>query len=134
MSKPRKRPKKRKRPSRRVVESHEDAVVGYFASGGLNVMCDGDACIIASSREQMNQIMARQPGHPPQPMSVRPTTFGEIMQGLKMGAAYAFDEGAYAILLPLAQRCGLPLGPEDFTDPGPHGVHLVRIQLLLGSR
>ncbi len=54
----------------------------------------------------------------------------KIMTGLRRGAAYCFDEQAYNRFLPLAQMEGLSLGPEDFSDPGPHGVHLLRVQWL----
>ena len=39
-----------------------------------------------------------------------------------------FDEEADNRFLPLAQSEGLNLGPEDFSDPEPHGVHLLRVQ------
>ncbi len=52
------------------------------------------------------------------------------MTGLRLGAAYCFDEEAYNRFFPLAQMEGLSLGPEDFSDPGPHGVHLLRVQWL----
>jgi hypothetical protein len=63
-------------------------------------------------------------------MSVRKTTFGEIWQGLQMGAAYALDPPAYEVFRPLAARAGSPVGKEEFSDPDPRGLHLVRVQLL----
>ena len=61
---------------------------------------------------------------------IRSTTFGEIWQGIRLGGAYAFDEAAYQKFLPLAQRKGLSLEAEDFSEPGPTGVHLVRVQVI----
>jgi hypothetical protein len=48
----------------------------------------------------------------------------------RLGGAYAFDEQAYGRFLPEAQQAGLPLVEEDFSDPGPTGIHLVRIGFL----
>jgi hypothetical protein len=39
-------------------------------------------------------------------------------------------EQAYGRFLPEAQRAGLALVEEDFSDPGPTGIHLVRIGFL----
>ena len=90
-------------------------------------LCDGDACIIAGSRAAIEKMAERVPGR----WEVRSTSFNEIWSGLQMRSAYAFDEAAYRVFLPLAQQRGLPLGEEDFSDPGPTGIHLVRVQLLL---
>ena len=58
---------------------------------------------------------------------IRPTTFSEIWRGIELGGAYCFDEEAYGRFLPPAQDAGLPLVEEDFSDPGPTGIHLVRV-------
>ncbi len=57
------------------------------------------------------------------------TRFGEILKGLELGAAYAFDEEAYNRFHPLAKKAGLPMTPQDFSGPSPTGMHFVRIQL-----
>ena len=105
-------------------------VIGWFAVAGLNALCDGDACVIAGSREAMRTIMARRAVGGVASLTIKKTRFGEIMTGLSLGAAYCFDKEAYNRFFPLAQREGLSLGPEDFSDPGPHGVHLFRVQWL----
>ena len=40
-----------------------------------------------------------------------------------------FDQQAYGRFLGPAQRAGLPVQQEDFSDPGPTGIHLVRVQV-----
>jgi len=60
---------------------------------------------------------------------IKKTRFGEILKGLDLGAAYAFDEEAYSRFDPLAERAGLPMTPQDFSGPSPTGVHFVRIHL-----
>ncbi len=47
--------------------------------------------------------------------TVRKTRFGEIMRGLSLGAAYAFDEESYGRFLPLGRAAGLTLSDADFS-------------------
>ena len=47
--------------------------------------------------------------------TVRKTRFGEIMKGLSLGAAYAFDQEAYGRFLPLGRQAGLALAEADFS-------------------
>jgi len=109
-------------------------VIGWFAVAGLNALCDGDACVIAGSQETMRTIIARRATRGAPSMTIKKTTFGEIMTGLRLGAAYCFDQEAYNRFFPLAQRDGLNLGPQDFSDPGPHGLHFFRVQWLATAR
>ncbi len=46
--------------------------------------------------------------------TIRKTRFGEIMRGLRLGAAYAFDEESYGRFLPLGRAAGLALAAADF--------------------
>jgi hypothetical protein len=47
--------------------------------------------------------------------TVRKTRFGEIMRGLSLGAAYAFDEESYGRFLPLGRAAGLALATANFS-------------------
>ena len=47
--------------------------------------------------------------------TVRKTRFGEIMRGLSLGAAYAFDEASYGRFLPMGRAAGLALADADFS-------------------
>ncbi len=47
--------------------------------------------------------------------TIRKTRFGEIMRGLSLGAAYAFDEESYGRFLPLGREAGLALSDADFS-------------------
>lgn len=122
--------RKRKRLERQTREARRQAErnpqIGYFAYRGMQTVCDGDGCVIAGSREQMATVLERLGL---QGFTVRPTTFSEILAGLRRGGAYCFDEQAYGRLLGPAQKAGLPLSEEDFSDPGPTGLHFVRVQL-----
>lgn len=124
-------PKRRKRRERRRRRQAErDPRIGYYAHWGVNALCDGDGCIIAGSREAMARLLDRYGAAPSSRPSVKATTFSEILAGMRRGGAYCFDEEAYARFLAPGRRAGLPLEEEDFSDPGPLGVHLVRIGLL----
>lgn len=45
---------------------------------------------------------------------IKKTRFGEILSGLRLGAAYAFDEEAYQQFYPLAKQIGLAVAEADF--------------------
>lgn len=96
-----------------MASSDGTKVIGYFAyTSQAEVVCDGDACIIAGSEADLRRYisaLARERKH-----TLKKTRFSEIMQGMQLGAAYAFDEVAYNRFYPLAKRQGLDLGPEEF--------------------
>lgn len=105
-------------------------VVGYFAfSPPMNAVCDGDACVIAGSEEAMKEYLATLGSSANAATRIRKTRFGEILEGLVRGGAYAFDEDSYNRFYPLASKVGLNVGPEDFSAPGPTGMHFVRIAI-----
>ena len=58
--------------------------------------------------------------------TVRKTRFGEILRGLGLGAAYAFDEESYGRFLPLGREEGLALAEADF---GKHEQRFFTVEL-----
>ena len=123
-------------------------LIGYIAQASqYNVLCDGDACVVIGSKFKLkahltNNVLPKK--HPDDVSSdadyvLKKAWSDDILTGLRMGAAYAFDEEAYHLFYPLAQRAGLALGPEDFSAPPPPGlshtpIHLVRVQCLLSPK
>jgi hypothetical protein len=107
----------------------DDLIIGYVSRQGMNMACDGDACIVAGTREAMVAILQYHRRDPAQQV-IEPARCSQILQAIALGGAYAFDEQAYGRFLPEAQQAGLPLVEEDFSDPGPTGIHLVRIGFL----
>jgi hypothetical protein len=93
------------------------------------VACDGDACIVAGEQAAMVAILQHH-GRDSQQYSLEKATAAHILQAIELGGAYAFDEEAYGRFLGPAQSAGLPLVEEDFSDPGPTGIHLVRVGYL----
>lgn len=106
-----------------------DAVVGYFASAGMNAVCDREACVIADSAATMRRLIDQRMGAGNAARyEIRKTTFAEVLRGLRLGAPYAFEPAAYERFRPLAERAGVPVGPERSETPQPGAVHLVRVQ------
>lgn len=128
---------RRKLRDRRAADQPEPvplhAVVGYFASSGMNAVCDREACVIADTAATMQRLIDERlgVGHAAR-YEIRKTTFTEIVAGLRLGGAYAFEPAAYQRFRPLAERAGMPLGPERSETPQPAGVHLVRVQWVGG--
>jgi hypothetical protein len=92
--------------------------IGYFAYfPPMDAICtDVDACVIAGSRGAMEQYLAESHASRASEATVRKTTFKEILDGIKLGAAYAFDEDSYRAFYPLARRAGLPVENADFEE------------------
>lgn len=93
----------------------DERIVGYF--GYLppsNIVCDGDACVIAGSEVSFKTYLKI--ANPPDAVKtiIKKTRFGEIFRGLSLGGAYSFDEEAYGRFYPLAKRAGLDLPVADF--------------------
>jgi hypothetical protein len=96
------------------MSSADTKVIGCFAySSPQAVVCSGKACVISGSEEAMREYLSRMGAGGPH--TVRKTRFGEIMRGLSLGAAYAFDEESYGRFLPLGRAAGLALGDADFS-------------------
>ena len=109
--------------------AEDTKVIGYFAYTSLtDVVCDGDACVIAGSDADLRTYLSELRFAEGINHTLKKTRFGEIMRGMRLGAAYAFDETSYNRFYPLAKREGLDLGAEDFS-PTATGRHFVRVQL-----
>ena len=116
-----------------MTAENDAKVIGYFAySSPMNVVCDGDACFIAGSDVDLKTYISEGGISKEANYTIKKTRFGEIMRGLRLGGAYAFDETAYNRFYPLAKREGLELGPEDFS-PTATGRHFVSIQIKTGT-
>lgn len=108
-------------------------VIGYFAfSSPTEVVCtgdQGDACVISGSVRAMKAFLKEidpdeQKGH-----IVKKTRFGEILRGLKLGAAYGFDEESYKKFYPLARKEGLPVEEGNFNEMKSKGFRFFTVQL-----
>ena len=107
----------------------DSKVIGHFAfSSPMGVICDGDACVISGSEEAMRNYIKSALTESSKEVTIRKTRFGEIIQGMKKGAPYAFDEQSYNRFYPLANKTGFNLKEEDFTVQTETGFHFVVIR------
>ena len=98
----------------RRMGQDDTKVIGYFAySSPKSVVCTGNACVISGSEGAMGEYISELGAKGRH--TIRKTRFGEIMRGLNMGAAYAFDEQSYGRFLPLGRKAGLRLSDADFS-------------------
>lgn len=100
-------------------------VVGWVAQDDLGLLLDGDAIVVAGSEPAIQ----RAAGLPPGAGDFRPLSFDVLFLALQYGRAYAFDQAAYKVFLPLAREYKLPLATQDNGLPGPGGLRLIRIEL-----
>ena len=113
-----------------MATANETKVVGYFAyASSSDLFCDGDACVIAGSDADLKRYLSALPVDDGSKYTLKKTRFSEVISGIRLGAAYAFDETAYNRFYPLANGEGLDLGPENFSVPSPTGRHFVRVQV-----
>ena len=124
-------PLERREPLIPAYISGATKIIGYFCYIDFRyALCDGDACIIAGSEELMKSYLQKiSKSH--EKDIIKKTRFGEIIEGLKQGAAYAFDEGSYSRFLSLAKInsiAGLP-EKEDFLKKPADTLRFIRIQV-----
>jgi hypothetical protein len=108
-------------------------VIGYFAYfPPMDAICtDVDACVIAGSREAMENYLAESHPSRASEATVRKTTFKEILSGMKLGAGYGFDRESYGRFYPLARKAGLPVEEADFDEGLRKGVRFFTVRLVV---
>jgi hypothetical protein len=98
-------------------------VIGYFAyESPTQVVCTGEACVIAGSRLAMKQYISEIDPNQRTRRTIKKTTFAEIKHGLELGAAYAFDKAAYKRFYPLASGAGLSVMEPNAADYEKHAA------------
>ena len=113
-----------------MSESYQK-VIGFFAyASAAEVVCTGKACIILGSEKTMREYLS-ETEFAGKKYTVRKTRFGEILQGLRMGGAYAFDEESYKVFYPLAKKEGLNVAEADFATKRAEGFRFFTVELLL---
>ena len=108
-------------------------IIGYFAfTSPTEVVCTGergDACVISGSVRAMKAFITEINPDEQKKHIVKKTRFGEILRGLKLGAAYAFDEESYKRFYSLAKIEGLPVAEADFDEMRSKGFRFFTVQL-----
>ena len=105
-------------------------VLGYFSyTESGKVCCDGDACIIAGSEEKMRFYIDNLPKSGERDI-IKKTRFDEVINGLRKGGEYAFDEESYNRFYDLATLNGIEGLParEMFLDVE-EAMHFIIIKI-----
>lgn len=98
------------------MRQRDTVVIGFFAyfSPGQVVCTEVDACVVSGSASAIAAYLAEIAPQGVTKAKVKKTRFGEILRGLGLGAAYAFDKESYARFYPLALEEGLSVAAADF--------------------
>ena len=118
------------------MSSRSNKVLGYvaFATGDrMNMLCDGDACIIAFSKAATEKHIRSLAPDDAAPYTIRKARYGDVLEALKLGAAYAFDAQSFSRFKPLAEDDLPPIQElSNDRDPPPddEAVPLIRVQCI----
>lgn len=113
------------------MKNNDTKVIGFFSYTSPNeVLCtDGAACIIAGSEKSMEKYIKELDPNKQKTRTIRKTRFGEIMKGLRLGAAYSFDKDAYNKFYPLAKEEGLYVKIANFDEQELKGNRFFTVQI-----
>jgi len=104
-------------------------IIGYFAvHSSQQVLCDGDACVIAGGQSALNRYI-KSSHFSCSEYDIRKTRLGEVLEGLLLGGAYAFDQASYDIFSRAANKQGFDFKNQQLpmTEDGNHFI-VVRIR------
>ena len=109
-------------------------VLGYIAvvPGGINVLCDGDSCVITGSEKAMRHYISVALVGPAAGYRITKARYGHVLEAMQMGGAYSFDEESFSRFVPLAGEDGIDV--VDFTPQDVpaartgNGIALMRVQ------
>lgn len=112
------------------MSKRDSKVIGYFSyASPTEVVCTGDACVISGSNKAMSDYIDEIDPTGRKRRTIKKTRFGEILRGLKLGAAYAFDEESYKRFYPLALQEGLLVAEANFEEQKSKGLRFFTVQL-----
>ena len=108
-------------------------VIGCFAHKGIEAVCtEGLACLISGSHDAMERYLVEM-GHDEKSNTIKKTRFGEILRGMRLGAAYAFDKESYERFYPLAIAEGLKVSDPTVFQNMPPGAKFFTVRVLEGT-
>ena len=110
----------------------DSKVLGFVASipGTINMLCDGDSCIVAGSEKQMQGYITAMSSDPKTKYRITKARYGHVVKAMKLGGAYSFDREAFSRLAPLARQDGIDLvdfTPAVRTKQEGRGIPLMRV-------
>lgn len=110
---------------------YEHKVIGYVAFNRekTNLICDGDACIVAGSRRKMKEYIQHYSTVKDTGI-IKKAYFGDIKKVLSLGGAYLLDEESYSLFLNLSNKLGLDLQVIETENRDSKGkLKLFRIEI-----
>jgi len=95
---------------------NETKVIGYCAQKSkFELFCDSDALIVTGSEDTLKIAMKLRGISDIASHSIRKVRFGDILEAMRLGASYAFDEESYSRFAPIGKEYGIPIQCFDFT-------------------
>lgn len=128
-----KRRENRKQRKRLKEREEKDPLIGYVATTGLSLLCEGEAGIVAGSEERMVQFMWDILGEDAEALfdidlfDVQPASFLQLVWGDLPVKAYGFEETAYRRFYRTGHKLGMPLPKADFRDKERSQTKLITI-------
>ena len=114
------------------MRNKDTKVLGYIAvqSGTINVLCDGDSCIVAGSEKLMKEYIAALSVDSNVTYRISKARYGHVTQAMKLGGAYSFDHESFLRFCPLACEDGIGLKnfiPDNQGKPDCPAIQLMRV-------
>jgi len=115
------------------MSDNESKIIGFIAQrkNSIDLLCDGESAIVAGSEKKMESYIANVINGKESNYDIKKARYGHILQCLKIGAAYSFDEESYSRFYPLAILEGKKLvefGKDANIVTGKTGLHLMRVK------
>lgn len=115
------------------MSDKESKVIGFIAQrkGTVDLLCDGDSAVVAGSEKKIREYISTFMGRSDSNYEIKKARYGHILQCLKLGAAYSFDEESYDRFYPLVIQEGKKLvefGKDANQATGKTGLHLLRVK------
>ena len=99
------------------MSKFETKVIGFISYiEKTDPLCSGDACIIAGSERSMRTYILRNNSDVADRYKVTKARYGDIIAGLQLGGAYAFDKESYKKFQPIAIQEGCDLSNLNFDE------------------
>ena len=91
------------------MSDKDTKVLGYVAvkPGTINVLCDGDSCIVAGSEKKMNEYIKTLSVDRNAKYQISKARYGHVLKAMKLGGVYSFDQESYSRFYPLACDMGI---------------------------
>ena len=107
-------------------------VIGVYAySEPGKVLLYQEACVVTGSEEFIRNYIRSLPHSPAKRMQISKMRFGELLDGLHSGAAYAFDRQSYGRFYNLARRSGID-DLDGFPQSESDAFDLMKVQFDTG--